>query len=53
MLTTSGALHQANWSISGWAKNLTNSIYNAEYSPGGFVFKALPRRYGLELTMTF
>src|SRR6185437_6130250 len=26
-------LHQANWSISGWAKNLTNSIYNAEYSP--------------------
>jgi len=41
------------WSVSGYAKNLTNSIYNAEYSPGGFVFKAMPRRYGFELTKTF
>lgn len=46
-------LRQGPWSISGFAKNLTNTIYNAEYSPGGFVFKALPRRYGFELTRTF
>jgi len=46
-------LHQAHWSISAWAKNLGDSHYNAEYSPGGFVFKAQPRRYGLEATMRF
>jgi iron complex outermembrane receptor protein len=28
--------------------NLLNKKYNAEFSPGGFVFKARPRIYGLE-----
>ena len=46
-------LRRGAWSLSGWAKNLTDSRYNAEYSPGGFVFKALPVRYGAELSVTF
>ena len=41
------------WQISAWSKNLFNKLYNAEFSPGGFVFKALPRTYGLEGTYTF
>ena len=41
------------WSLVFWAKNLNNHIYNAEYSPGGFVFKALPRRWGIDLTKKF
>ena len=41
------------WSLIFWAKNLNNHIYNAEYSPGGFVFKAQPRRWGVDLTKKF
>jgi iron complex outermembrane receptor protein len=41
------------WLVSAWSKNLFNKLYNAEFSPGGFVFKALPRTYGLEGTYTF
>ena len=41
------------WSLVAWAKNLNNASYNAEYSPGGFVFKALPRRWGIDLTRRF
>ncbi len=41
------------WSLIFWGKNLNNHIYNAEYSPGGFVFKAEPRRWGVDLTKKF
>jgi iron complex outermembrane recepter protein len=52
------------WSATAWAKNLTNKKYNAEWSPGpqffpnpgytnNFVFKALPRRWGIDLTYRF
>ncbi|MDB6089332.1 MAG: TonB-dependent receptor [Gammaproteobacteria bacterium] len=41
------------WSLTAWSKNLTNKKYNAEFSPGGFLFKALPRRYGLDLNYRF
>ena len=41
------------WTLVVWAKNLNNAIYNAEYSPGGFVFKALPRRWGIDITKRF
>ncbi|WP_070155618.1 TonB-dependent receptor [Sphingobium phenoxybenzoativorans] len=41
------------WSITGYATNLFDKKYNAEFSPGGFVFKARPRVYGLEATYTF
>jgi iron complex outermembrane receptor protein len=52
------------WSASIWSKNLTNTDYNAEWSPGpmffpnpgytnNFVFKALPRRWGIDLNYRF
>jgi iron complex outermembrane receptor protein len=46
-------LEAQNWSVVAWSKNLTNTKYNAEYSPGNFLFKALPRRYGLDFTYHF
>ncbi|PHR20543.1 MAG: TonB-dependent receptor [Sphingopyxis sp.] len=42
-----------NWSLTGFASNLFNEKYNAEFSPGGFVFKARPRIYGVEATYSF
>ncbi|HET9832304.1 MAG TPA: TonB-dependent receptor, partial [Vicinamibacterales bacterium] len=52
------------WSATVWAKNLTDKRYNAEWSPGpmffpnpgytnNFVFKALPRRWGVDLNYKF
>ena len=41
------------WSVAAWSKNLTNKIYNAEFSPGGFLWRAPPRRYGVELDYRF
>ena len=42
-----------NWSVALWSKNMTNTKYNAEYSPGNFLFRAPPRRSGLEATYHF
>lgn len=39
--------------ITAFAQNLFDEKYNAEFSPGGFVFKARPRRYGVEIGYTF
>jgi iron complex outermembrane recepter protein len=52
------------WSATVWAKNLTDEKYNAEWSPGpmffpnpgytnNFVFKAVPRRWGVDLNYRF
>lgn len=41
------------FNITGFAENLFNEEYNAEFSPGGFVFKARPRRYGVEVGYRF
>jgi iron complex outermembrane recepter protein len=46
------------WTLTAWSKNLTNKIYNAEFSPGnvggaGFLWRDLPRRYGLDLDYRF
>lgn len=46
------------WDVTAWSKNLTNTIYNAEFSPGnvggsGFLWRALPRQYGLDCTYKF
>lgn len=57
-------LEGGRWSATLWAKNLTDEVYNAEWSPGpqffpnpgytnNFVFKALPRRWGVDLTYRF
>ncbi|HUG03366.1 MAG TPA: TonB-dependent receptor [Steroidobacteraceae bacterium] len=41
------------WSATAWGRNLTDEEYNAEFSPGGFLFRALPRRYGIEFGYRF
>ena len=46
-------LEAENWSVTAWAKNLTDKKYNAEFSPGGFLFRALPRRYGVDFNYRF
>ena len=40
-------------SVTAFAQNLFDEEYNAEFSPGGFVFKARPRRYGIEIGYEF
>jgi len=41
------------WAVTAWSKNLNDEKYNAEFSPGGFLFRALPQRYGLEFSYNF
>ncbi len=41
------------WSLTAWARNLNDVLYNAEWSPGDFVFKAKPRRWGLDYNKKF
>jgi iron complex outermembrane receptor protein len=42
-----------NWSVIGWQRNANDVHYNAEFSPGGFVFKAKPRRWGVDFVRQF
>jgi iron complex outermembrane recepter protein len=52
------------WSLTAWVKNVTDEDYNAEWSPGpqffpspgytnNFVFKGMPRRWGIDLAYRF
>jgi iron complex outermembrane receptor protein len=41
------------WSLMAWSRNLFDEKYNTEYSPGGFLFKAQPVRWGVDLTVRF
>ena len=41
------------WGVTAWTRNLTDTKYNAEFSPGGFLFRAQPRRYGIQLDYHF
>lgn len=41
------------WSLTAWSRNLFDEKYNTEYSPGGFLFKAQPVRWGIDLTARF
>ncbi|HLN09086.1 MAG: TonB-dependent receptor [Steroidobacteraceae bacterium] len=41
------------WTVTAWSKNLTNKLYNAEFSAGGFLWRAPPRRYGLDFSFKF
>jgi len=43
----------ANWGLYAFGSNLFDEEYNAEFSPGGFVFKARPRVYGVEASYRF
>jgi iron complex outermembrane receptor protein len=41
------------WSVMAWGRNVNDVMYNTEWSPGGFVFKAKPARYGVDFTKHF
>jgi iron complex outermembrane receptor protein len=41
------------WSVMAWGRNVNDVEYNTEWSPGGFVFKAKPARYGVDFTKYF
>jgi len=47
------ALGDERWTATLWGRNLTDEEYNQEFSPGGFLFKALPLRYGIEFEYNF
>jgi iron complex outermembrane receptor protein len=47
------SLQMGPWRAVVWSKNLFNTQYNAEYSTGGFLFKAQPRTFGVDLTRRF
>jgi iron complex outermembrane receptor protein len=53
LLDARAGLKAENWAVTAWGRNLTDKKYNAEFSPGGFLFRALPRRYGLEIEYRF
>jgi len=53
LLDARAGLTAERWSLTAWGKNLTDKKYNAEFSPGGFLFRALPRRYGLDFEYRF
>jgi iron complex outermembrane receptor protein len=42
-----------NWSVTLWGKNVLDEEYNTEFSPGGFIWPALPARFGLEFSKRF
>jgi iron complex outermembrane receptor protein len=53
LLDLRAGLEGERWSVTAWSKNLTNKIYNAEYSPTAFLWRALPRRYGVDFAYKF
>jgi iron complex outermembrane receptor protein len=46
-------IEAGSWSLTAFGSNIFDERYNAEFSPGGFVFKARPRRYGIEAVYRF
>ncbi|HEY5809245.1 MAG TPA: TonB-dependent receptor [Povalibacter sp.] len=64
VLNLRAGIDSGSWSFTAWARNLTDEEYNAEWSPGpqffpnpgyanNFVFKALPRRWGVDIAYRF
>jgi iron complex outermembrane recepter protein len=53
LLDLRAGLQGEQWSVTAWSKNLTNKLYNEEFSPGGFLWRALPRRYGVDFMYKF
>jgi len=41
------------WTLAGWQRNFNDVQYNAEFSPGGFLWKAQPRRWGIDFVKEF
>ena len=53
LLDLRAGLEADRWSVTAWSKNLTDKLYNAEFSAGGFLWRAPPRRYGVDFTYKF
>jgi iron complex outermembrane receptor protein len=64
LINLRAGIENDSWSATVWIKNATDEEYNAEWSPGpqffpnpgytnNFVFKALPRRWGVDLAYRF
>jgi iron complex outermembrane receptor protein len=60
LLDLRAGLEGERWSVTAWSKNLTNKLYNEEFSPvgstpqqNGFLWRALPRRYGVDFLYRF
>ena len=64
LLNLRAGIETDTWSVVAWSRNLTDEDYNAEWSPGpqffpnpgytnNFVFKALPRTWGVDFTYRF
>jgi iron complex outermembrane recepter protein len=53
LLDLRAGLEGERWSVTAWSKNLTDKRYNAEFSPGGFLWRAPPRRYGVDFIYKF
>ena len=53
LLDLSVGLRSDEWSVVAWGRNINDVLYNTEWSPGGFVFKAKPARYGVNFTKNF
>jgi iron complex outermembrane receptor protein len=47
------SLEGSRFGVTVWSRNLTNKIYNAEFSPGGFLWRASPRKFGVEVSFKF
>lgn len=47
------SLRSDSWAFTVWARNVFDEEYNAEYSPGGFLFRAQPQRYGADISYRF
>lgn len=53
LLDLRAGIYGDGWSVVAWQRNFNDVRYNAEFSPGGFVFKAKPRRWGIDFTKEF
>ena len=53
LLDVRAGVNGGSWSIVAWQKNANDVAYNAEFSPGGFVFKGKPRRWGIDFIKEF
>ena len=53
LLDVRGGIEGETWSLIVWGKNITDTKYNTEFSPGGFVWKAKPARWGVDITKRF
>ena len=64
LLDLRAGIATGSWELVAWGKNLTDEEYNAEWSPGpmffpnpgytnNFVFKGLPRRWGVDVSYHF